>query len=60
MHIDVVQLDDRIKQLKNNLIITAKRTGLNSPNTIACSQELDQLIILAIKSREILIPYQVN
>jgi hypothetical protein len=60
MHIDVVQLEDRIKELKNNLIYTAKKTGLNSPDTIACSQELDQLIILAIKSREILIPYQVH
>jgi stage 0 sporulation regulatory protein len=45
----VILIDDleyRINQLKKELIQIAERTGLNSRETIYCSQKLDQLITI--------------
>lgn len=41
----VDKLEDRINQLRKNLIQTVEATGLNSPETLNCSQQLDQLIM---------------
>ncbi|MBA9029321.1 aspartyl-phosphate phosphatase Spo0E family protein [Peribacillus huizhouensis] len=38
-------LENRINELKKELILIAKETGLNSHDTINCSQKLDQLIV---------------
>ena len=40
------ELEYRINQLKKELIQIAERTGLNSRETIYCSQKLDQLITI--------------
>ncbi len=39
-------LENRINELKKELILIAKETGLNSHDTINCSQKLDQLIVV--------------
>ncbi len=39
-------LENRINELKKELILIAKETGLNSHDTINCSQKLDQLIMV--------------
>ena len=39
-------LEYRINQLKKELIQIAERTGLNSRETIFCSQKLDKLITI--------------
>jgi hypothetical protein len=39
----------RIARIKKKLIETANTTGLNSIQTITCSQELDKLINLQMK-----------
>ncbi|PLT35610.1 aspartyl-phosphate phosphatase Spo0E family protein [Bacillus sp. V5-8f] len=38
------KLEHRIKQLKKDLIRIVEATGLNSHETLSCSQQLDQLI----------------
>ncbi|RFU64716.1 aspartyl-phosphate phosphatase Spo0E family protein [Peribacillus glennii] len=38
------QLEVRIKQLKKDLIRIVEATGLNSHETLNCSQKLDKLI----------------
>ncbi|WP_338448814.1 aspartyl-phosphate phosphatase Spo0E family protein [Niallia oryzisoli] len=42
-------LSIRINELKKELIQIAKGTGLNSPSTLSCSQELDKLIVLKMR-----------
>jgi stage 0 sporulation regulatory protein len=42
--IEIDELEDRINQLKKDLIQIAKETGLNSDDTIGYSQKLDELI----------------
>ena len=42
--IEIDELEDRINQLKKDLIQIAKETGLNSDDTIRYSQKLDELI----------------
>ena len=44
--IDEIELEYKIEQLKKELIRVAAETGLNSPDTIYCSQQLDQLITI--------------
>ncbi|HHW38191.1 MAG TPA: aspartyl-phosphate phosphatase Spo0E family protein [Bacillales bacterium] len=39
-------LENRINQLKSELVRIAELTGLNSHDTISCSQKLDELIIV--------------
>ncbi|MCQ6275500.1 aspartyl-phosphate phosphatase Spo0E family protein [Bacillus sp. V3B] len=49
-HLEVDLLDIRINELKEELIQVAGAAGLNSPDTLRCSQELDQLIIFKMKN----------
>ena len=42
--IEIDELDDRINQLKKELMQIAEETGLNSNDTIRYSQKLDELI----------------
>nr|WP_295975223.1 aspartyl-phosphate phosphatase Spo0E family protein [uncultured Bacillus sp.] len=44
--VDELDLECKINQLKRELIRIAGEKGLNSPDTIYCSQQLDQLITL--------------
>ncbi|KMY49973.1 aspartyl-phosphate phosphatase Spo0E family protein [Peribacillus loiseleuriae] len=44
------EIEYRINQLKKELIQIAEITGLNSSETIYCSQKLDQLITIYQKS----------
>ncbi|MFJ7975770.1 Spo0E family sporulation regulatory protein-aspartic acid phosphatase [Peribacillus sp. NPDC096379] len=44
--IEIDELDYRINQLKKELILIAEATGLNSHETICCSQKIDQLITI--------------
>jgi stage 0 sporulation regulatory protein len=46
MFTENAELEDRINQLKKELILITKATGLNSHDTICCSQKLDQLITI--------------
>ncbi|MFJ7977939.1 aspartyl-phosphate phosphatase Spo0E family protein [Peribacillus sp. NPDC096379] len=46
-------LENRINELKKELILIAKETGLNSHSTINCSQKLDQLIMVYQKHLKI-------
>lgn len=48
---DEIELENKINQLKKELIQVAAETGLNSPDTIYCSQQLDQLITLYQKGK---------
>ena len=41
-----VELENRINQLKKELIQVTEATGLNSHATLCCSQKLDELITL--------------
>ncbi|EKN68611.1 Spo0E like sporulation regulatory protein [Schinkia azotoformans MEV2011] len=43
---DMESLEKQIQMLKKELIFTAKAFGINSNETICCSQKLDQLIII--------------
>ncbi|HVH96683.1 MAG TPA: Spo0E family sporulation regulatory protein-aspartic acid phosphatase [Bacillus sp. (in: firmicutes)] len=43
--IEIDELEDRINQLKKELIQIADETGLNSNDTIRYSQKLDELIM---------------
>ena len=43
--IEIDELEDRINQLKKELIQIAKETGLNSDDTIRYSQKLDEFIM---------------
>ena len=43
-------LEYRINELKKELIQIAERTGLNSRETLVCSQKLDKLITIYQKS----------
>ena len=42
--IEIDELDDRINQLKKELMQIAEETGLNSNDTIRYSQKFDELI----------------
>jgi stage 0 sporulation regulatory protein len=53
---EVHELEDRINQLKEELIRIALTTGLNSHDTLSCSQKLDKLI--TIYQNERLIRYK--
>jgi hypothetical protein len=39
----------RINKMKRKLIVIAAETGMNSPQTLKCSQDLDTLINLHLK-----------
>ena len=47
-----VELEDRINQMKKELIQVTKETGLNSDDTLSCSQKLDKLIMLYQKYQQ--------
>ncbi|MDQ1005289.1 hypothetical protein QFZ28_005867 [Neobacillus niacini] len=47
----IVELKDRIKQLREELIQIAKTTGLNSSETLRCGRKLDELITTYQKSK---------
>jgi stage 0 sporulation regulatory protein len=48
--IEIIELEDRINQLKKELIQIAETTGLNSHETLCCSGKLDQLITIYQKT----------
>ena len=53
MYMIFIELDDleyRINQLRKELMEIAEKSGLNSHETIYCSQTLDQLITIYQKS----------
>ncbi|SMQ86868.1 Spo0E like sporulation regulatory protein [Bacillus sp. OV166] len=43
---EIEKLEDRINQLREELIQIAKATGLKSNETLRCSQKLDDLITM--------------
>jgi stage 0 sporulation regulatory protein len=49
--IEIDELEHRINQLKKELIQITEATGLNSHDTLCCSQKLDQLITIYQKLR---------
>ncbi|AZU62419.1 aspartyl-phosphate phosphatase Spo0E family protein [Neobacillus mesonae] len=46
MFTEIEHLEIRIDQLKRELIQTVRLTGLNSHDTLFCSQKLDELITI--------------
>lgn len=42
---DIFELENRINQMRENLIQIAKDTGLNSNDTLNYSRKLDELIL---------------
>lgn len=46
MKVDFEKLEEKINQLKKELLQVVEATGLNSYDAIYCSQELDKHIIL--------------
>lgn len=42
---DILELENRINQMRENLIQIAKDTGLNSNDTLNYSRKLDELIL---------------
>jgi stage 0 sporulation regulatory protein len=42
---DIYELENRINQMRENLIQIAKDTGLNSNDTLNYSRKLDELIL---------------
>ncbi|AIE58947.1 aspartyl-phosphate phosphatase Spo0E family protein [Bacillus methanolicus] len=47
------ELEERINQLKKELIQISEETGLNSYDTLYCSQKLDQLITMYQKQLQL-------
>jgi hypothetical protein len=45
MAVDMEWLEVQIQKQKKELILTAKAFGIDSRETLSCSQKLDQLII---------------
>ncbi|MGG3804978.1 aspartyl-phosphate phosphatase Spo0E family protein [Metabacillus fastidiosus] len=43
--IEIEELKKEINQIKKELIQVAEKTGLNSQDTLYCSQKLDKLIM---------------
>ncbi|WP_071392628.1 aspartyl-phosphate phosphatase Spo0E family protein [Bacillus tuaregi] len=52
MIVDIVQLEKKISKLKVKLTQIVKETGLNSHETLRCSQKLDHYITLYQKYRK--------
>lgn len=50
MVVDKERLEEKIQLLKKELIFTAKAYGIDSKETLCCSQKLDQLIIIHQKN----------
>jgi hypothetical protein len=50
------ELENMINQMRKNLILIAKETGLNSNDTLCYSQKLDKLITRYQKLKTIQIP----
>lgn len=44
MVVEIVKLENKINQLKRELVQVVRSTGLNSTDSLRCSQELDQHI----------------
>jgi len=42
---EMQHLEQEIKQLKSELLLTAQLTGLTSHDTLICSQKLDEVIV---------------
>ncbi|MCM2532897.1 aspartyl-phosphate phosphatase Spo0E family protein [Neobacillus pocheonensis] len=49
--IEIKELEDRINQMRKILILIAEETGLNSDDTLGCSQKLDELITMYQKGK---------
>ncbi|MDE3841102.1 sporulation stage 0, Spo0E-like regulatory phosphatase (plasmid) [Bacillus methanolicus] len=47
------ELEERINQLKKELIQISEATGLNSYDTLYCSQKLDKLITMYQKQLQL-------
>jgi hypothetical protein len=52
MIIEIEEIEDQIKLLKIEMIQIAKTTGLNSQDTICCSQKLDEVITIYQKHQQ--------
>ncbi|MCM3728846.1 aspartyl-phosphate phosphatase Spo0E family protein [Neobacillus cucumis] len=48
---EIKELEDQINQMRKILILIAEKTGLNSNDTLCCSQKLDELITMYQKSK---------
>lgn len=57
---DLFDVDGRINELREELIQISEETGFNSLETLWCSLELDQLIILKIRNSIKKIKYSVS
>lgn len=51
MSVEDDELENRINQMRKNLITIAKETGLNSDDTLCYSQKLDELITIYQKKK---------
>lgn len=45
MVVEIGKLAEQIQMMRNELLLTAETAGINSQDTLRCSQKLDQLII---------------
>jgi stage 0 sporulation regulatory protein len=52
MFIEINILEDKINQLKSELMKIVKATGLNSNDALCCSQKLDQHITIYQKLKK--------
>jgi hypothetical protein len=52
MSVEDDELEHRINQMRKNLILIAKETGLNSHDTLRYSQKLDELITIYQKKEK--------
>jgi hypothetical protein len=52
MSVEDHELEHRINQMRKNLILIAKETGLNSDDTLRYSQKLDELITIYQKKEK--------
>ncbi|NSL53202.1 aspartyl-phosphate phosphatase Spo0E family protein [Calidifontibacillus erzurumensis] len=51
--IEIQKLEEQINKVKKELVLTVKETGLNSQQTLNCSQRLDALITAYQKMRAV-------
>lgn len=51
MSVEYDELEHRINEMRKNLILIAKETGLNSADSLRYSQKLDELITIFQKKK---------
>lgn len=51
MPVTAYKLEEKINHLKKELVQIVQTTGLNSYDTLCCSQKLDELIIIHQKQK---------